>query len=30
MSRAIEIDLRQMLGDVELPPPIAPEHNIQT
>lgn len=30
MSRMIEIDLRQMLGDSDIPPPIAPEHNILT
>ncbi len=28
MSRAIEIDLRQMLGDSDVPPAIAAEHNI--
>ncbi|MBT4863518.1 MAG: hypothetical protein HON53_00155 [Planctomycetaceae bacterium] len=28
LCRAIEIDLRQMLGETELPPPIQPERNI--
>lgn len=28
MSRAIEIDLRQMLGDKDVPPAIAPQNNI--
>jgi putative membrane protein len=28
ICRAIEIDLRQMLGETELPPPIQPERNI--
>lgn len=30
MSRAIEIDLRQMLGEKDLPAPLAAEHNILT
>jgi ion channel-forming bestrophin family protein len=30
MSRMIEIDLRQMLGEVAVPPPIAAQHNILT
>jgi len=30
MSRAIEIDLRQMLGETDLPPAIGPDHDILT
>ncbi len=30
MSRMIEIDLRQMLGDADVPPPIAPSNGILT
>ena len=30
MSRGIEIDLRQMLGETEVPATIQPEHNILT
>ena len=30
MSRSIEIDLRQMLGDTEVPPPLVAQHEILT
>jgi ion channel-forming bestrophin family protein len=28
MSRAVEIDIREMLGEVDLPPALQPQHNI--